>query len=220
MLRKCSICTLTLFIVQLRFCCSCCSTHIITVTGALRFDIVLLSHAVNSSRYPVHSSRVVSNVGAPNMIQCLMILPNYPRQLRSSAAHVWSSIAPYSIVYSCIFIRFTSVHLWLFCANSTFHFDTDGTNDTHDTQIQIVWACDQTPRIGFWVRSSIAPYSLAYSQRSKPCSKLARSLRRKWTVFILRVRNPFTKLICLAQHPHNDMVCLQLYLVATAALVL
>ena len=102
MLRKCSICTLTLFIVQLRFCCSCCSTHIITVTGALRFDIVLLSHAVNSSRYPVHSSRVVSNVGAPNMIQCLMMLPNYPRQLRSSAAHVWSSIAPYSIVYSCI----------------------------------------------------------------------------------------------------------------------
>ena len=46
-------------------------------------------------------------------------------------------IAPYSIVYSCIFIRFTSVHLWLFCANSTFHFDTDGTNDTHDTQIQM-----------------------------------------------------------------------------------
>ena len=34
-------------------------------------------------------------------------------------------------------IRFTSVHLWLFCANSTFHFDTDGTNDTHNTQIQM-----------------------------------------------------------------------------------
>ena len=34
------------------------------------------------------SSRVVSNVGAPPMIQCLMIPPNYPRKLRSSAAHV------------------------------------------------------------------------------------------------------------------------------------
>ena len=56
--------------------------------GALRFDIVLLSYAVNSSRDPVHSSRVVSNVGCTLLIQCLMILPNYPRQLRSSAAHV------------------------------------------------------------------------------------------------------------------------------------
>ena len=35
-------------------------------------------------------------------------------------------------------IRFTSVRLWLFCANSTFNFDADdGTNDTHDTQIQM-----------------------------------------------------------------------------------
>ena len=34
-------------------------------------------------------------------------------------------------------IRFTSVRLWLFCANSTFRFDADGTNDTHDTQIQM-----------------------------------------------------------------------------------
>ena len=76
-------------------------------------------------------------VGAPNMIQCLMILPNYPRQLRSSAAHVWSSIAPYSIVYSCILYALR-VCVYGYSVPIRLNFDADdGTNDTHDTQIQM-----------------------------------------------------------------------------------
>ena len=57
--------------------------------------------------------------------------------LKIKTVHFRLSDRPYSIVYSCIFIRFTSVHLWLLCANSPVHFDTDGTNDTHDTQTQM-----------------------------------------------------------------------------------